>query len=218
MPEAVLATVVFLVGIELIDIKGLKIVYTQRRSEFWIAIITMFIVVLVGVKEGILLAMIISLFDHIRRGYHPKNSLLAKDQQNHWKTFPISSPIQTLPGLMIYRFNHSMYYANTETLSAEIMDLTQHSEPPLQWFCIEMSAVDDVDFTAAETIRSIYRILKKRNIRFILIQILDDVKKESNYDMVNLLGEDAFYETLDDVLNDYKKQHPDKDTPTTIRL
>jgi MFS superfamily sulfate permease-like transporter len=206
MPEAVLSAVVFLVGVDLIDIKGMKEVYVQRRSEFWIAIITTATVVFVGVQNGIILAMIISLLDHIRRGYKPKNALLVKNERGNWVSSPVSEPRQALPGLMIYRFNHSMYYANAEVLSEEVIALTSNASPPLKWFCIELSAVDDVDFTAAETIRSLYAILKEKNIRLVLAQVLDDVQKESRYDIISLLGKDAYYETPNDLFEDYKRK------------
>ena len=206
MPEAVLSAVVFLVGLDLIDIKGMKEVHKQRRSEFWIAVITAATVVFVGVQDGIILAMIISLLDHIRRGYKPKNALLVKNEKGNWISSPVSEPRQALPGLMIYRFNHSMYYANAEVLSEEVIALTDKSNPPLKWFCIELSAVDDVDFTAAETIRSLYAILKEKNIRLVLAQVLDDVQKESRYDILSLLGKDAYYETPNDLFEDYKRK------------
>jgi hypothetical protein len=63
--------------------------------------------------------------------------------------------------------------------------------------------VDDVDFSAAETIRSLYAVLKKRGIRLVVAQILDDVKKQSRYDIISLLGRDAYYETLDELLAEY---------------
>jgi len=203
MPEAVLSSVVFLVGIELIDIRGMHRIYVQRRSEFWIAVITAATVVLVGVEQGILLAMTISLLDHTRRGYRPKNTLLFKPDTRPWQSVPISQPVQALPGLMIYHFSHSMYYANAECLATEVNELTASPDQPLRWFCIELSAVDDVDFSAAETIRSLYEVLKKRGIRLVVAQILDDVKKQSRYDIISLLGRDAYYETLDELLEEY---------------
>jgi MFS superfamily sulfate permease-like transporter len=216
MPEAVLSSVVFLVGIELIDIRGMRRVYVQRQSEFWIAVITAATVVLVGVEQGILLAMAISLLDHTRRGYRPKNTLLFKHDNRLWRSVPISQPIQALPGLMIYHFSHSMYYANAECLAAEVNELTASPDPPLRWFCLELSAVDDVDFSAAETIRALYDVLKTRGIRLVLAQILDDVKKESRYDMISLLGRDAYYETLDELLAEYAEnvlQNARSDSP-----
>src|SRR5215831_9616023 len=73
MTEAVLSAVVFLVGIDLIDVEGMRRMYVQRRSEFWVALLTALMVVSVGVEEGILLAIVLSLIDHTRRGYRPKN-------------------------------------------------------------------------------------------------------------------------------------------------
>ena len=60
---------------------------------------------------------------------------------------------QAAPGLIIYRFTHSLYYANCQQLSDEVTFLANTAEPPLRWLCLDASAVDDVDFSAAETLR-----------------------------------------------------------------
>ena len=99
-----------------------------------------------------------------------------------------------------------MYYANSQQLSEEILDLVKSAEPPLRWFCIDASAVDDVDYSAAETLRSIYGILKEKGIRLIVAQVLDDVKDESRYRLRRLFGKDAFYDTLEDVVKAYRQQ------------
>ena len=206
MPEAVLSAVVFLIGIELIDIKGMKRIFNQRRSEFWIALITAVTVVIIGVEEGIILAIVLSLLDHIRRGYRPKNVLLAKKESGSWEPKPIDQPVQAFPGLMIYRFTHSMYYANSEWLLNQVLELSKHAQPPLKWFCIEASAIDDVDFTAAETLRSLYARLKEAGIHLVITQVMEDVKAESRYDLISLMGKDAYYDTLDEMLDDYQKK------------
>ena len=76
----------------------------------------------------------------------------------------------------------------------------------MRWFCIDASAVDDVDYSAAETLRSIYGILKEKGIRLIVAQVLDDVKDESRYRLRRLFGKDAFYDTLEDVVKAYRQQ------------
>jgi len=109
MPEAVLSAVVFLIGIELIDIKGMRSIFDQRRSEFWIALITTLMVVLIGVEQGILLAIVLSLVDHTRRGYRPKNAVLLPNGAGGWQPQPVATLSEALPGLVIYRFTHSIY-------------------------------------------------------------------------------------------------------------
>ncbi|MFC1774063.1 SulP family inorganic anion transporter [Pseudomonadota bacterium] len=206
MPEAVLSAVVFLIGIDLIDIKGMQSVYVQRRSEFWVALITAAMVVFVGVEQGIILAIVLSLIDHTRRGYRPKNVVLVPAESGALHAQPVTTRAQALPGLMIYRFTHSMYYANSEQLSEEISTLVNNAEPPIRWFCLDASAVDDVDYSAAETLRTIFSSMKEKGIRLVVAQVLDDVREESRYNLRQLYGEDAFYDTLDDVIKDYKKQ------------
>jgi high affinity sulfate transporter 1 len=133
LPEAVLSAVVFLIGIDLIDLNGMKSIYAQRRSEFWVALITALMVVFVGVEQGIILAIVLSLIDHTRRGYRPKNVVMVPTDSGLLHARPVATRAQALPGLLVYRFTHSMYYANAEQLSEEITDLANNSEPPLRW-------------------------------------------------------------------------------------
>ena len=69
MPKAVLGAIVFLIGIDLIDIAGLRRVWVARRSEFFIAALTAVVVFAVGVEQGIILAIVLSLVEMVRRQY-----------------------------------------------------------------------------------------------------------------------------------------------------
>jgi high affinity sulfate transporter 1 len=206
MPEAVLSAIVFLIGVDLIDIKGMQSIYEQRRSEFWVALITALMVVFVGVEQGIILAIVLSLIDHTRRGYRPKNVVLVSGESGVWRAKPVATRAQALPGLLIYRFTHSMYYANAEQLSEEITDLVNNADPPLRWLCLDASAVDDVDYSAAETLRSIFGILKEKGIRMVVAEVMDDVRQQSRYRLRQLIGADAFYDSLEEAVEDFRKQ------------
>src|SRR5215470_16247012 len=206
MPEAVLAAVVFLVGLDLIDVAGMRRIYRQRRSEFWVALITALMVVCVGVEQGILLAIVLSLIDHTRRGYRPKNVVLVPGASGVWHAQPVATRAQALPGLLIYRFTHSLYYANAQQLSEEIIDLVKGAQPPLRWFCIDASAVDDVDYSAAETLRALFTLLQEQGIRLVVTQVMEDVRERSRYELLQLFGDQAFYDTLGHVVQVYQQQ------------
>jgi MFS superfamily sulfate permease-like transporter len=206
MPEAVLAAVVFMIGIELTDFKSLKNIYVQRRNEFWVALITLLTVVFVGVKEGIILAMVLSIIDHLRRGYHPKNVLLAFSESGKLHPVVLTSGAQARPGLLIYRFTHSMYYANSRQLSEEVNHLVEQAMPGLRWFCIDCSAIDDVDYSAAETIRNLATTLKARGVRLLIVNVMPDVAAHSRYNFKQLLGESAIFPVLDDLFSAYERQ------------
>ena len=205
LPEAVLSAVVFLIGVDLIDLRGMRDVFIERRAEFWVALITVVMVVLVGVEQGILFAIALSLIDHTRHGYAPKNVVLVPGEGGSWRVLPWATKAQALPGLVIYRFTHSMYYANSPKLFSEIEDIVHSADPPLRWLCLDASAVDDVDFTAAETIRSLFSTLSASGVRMVIAQVLEDVKVTSRYQMERLFGGEVFYATLDDVVSDYRR-------------
>jgi MFS superfamily sulfate permease-like transporter len=196
MPEAVLSAVVFLICVDLVDVKGLRRIYRERPWEFWVALITTATVVLVGVEQGILLAMFLSLIIHTRHGYRPKNALIVPAPPGGWKTQPIATRHQMLPGLLMYRFTHGMYYANAGILAEEVIALALESQPALVWFCIDMAAVDDIDFSAADTLRTLHASLQERNIRLVLSEVSSDVKEDLDRSgLTALLGEDAVYST-----------------------
>ncbi|HYA86708.1 MAG TPA: SulP family inorganic anion transporter [Nitrospirota bacterium] len=207
MPIAALSAVVFLIGVELIDVNGMRKIWVQRRPEFWVALITAIAVVCVGVEQGILLAMVLSLIEHVRRSYRCKNAVLAPDEIGGWRSLPVSTPEQIRPGLLVYRFSHTMYYANAEQLSREVIELANGAQPPLVWLCIEASAIADVDFTAASTLRDIHSTLKKQGIRIVFSEMIDLVKAElDKYELTKLFGKDAFYETINAVVSAYDKR------------
>ena len=205
MPESVLAAVVFLIGIELIKVEEMKKIFRQRQSEFWVAMITALMVIFVGVEQGILLAIVLSLIDHTKRGYRPKNIVLERTDDGQWVSHPVSGKVQAIPGLMIYRFTHSMYYANARQLSEEMTALMNTAQPPLRWFCIDASAVPDVDYSAAETLRSLFAALDERGIRLVVADVLY-LDPDDHYELRQLLGEDALYGTLDEVVEAYQQE------------
>ena len=204
LPEAVLSAVVFLIGLELIDIKGMRRILTERPYEFWVALITTAAVVFIGVEEGILLAILLSLLIHTRHGYKPKNSLLMTDQDGNLRVALISTHAQVVPGLMVYRFHHSMYYANTDFLTQEVLELVNTAVPHLTWFCLDAIAIDDIDYTAAVTLRKIFTLLEKKGIRLVLADIEAHVYAElERSELINLFGKEAIFGTSADAIRAY---------------
>lgn len=206
MPEAVLSTVVFLIGIELIDVKGMRKIHSARPAEFWVALLTAVIVVVVGVEEGIVAAMVLSLLGHVWNGYRPRNSVWI-EQDGHFHTVMVSRAEHILPGLVIYRFNHSMYYANAELLSTEVVNLVTSGPEPVRRLCIDMAAVDEVDFTAGETLLSLVGQLEALGTRLVFSAVSDDVRQSlERSGVAGAVGTDAFYETGRDVVEAWRKE------------
>jgi sulfate permease, SulP family len=207
LPKAALSAIVFLIGVNLIDIKGMRKIHAQAPVEFWVALLTAAVVVFAGVERGIVFAMALSLIAHTRHGYRPKNGVLVRAAPGGWQRVPVSRPVQAAPGLLIYRFTHGMYYANAGWFLQQVSDLVQGAQPPLKWFGIDVSGVDDVDFTAAETLRSTYTILKDRGIQLVFAGVSEEVKaKLDRYGITDLVGEDNFFATVQELAGGYEQK------------
>jgi len=207
MPEAVLSSIVFLIGIELIDRLGMKKIFRWRVDEFAVAMITAAVVVAVGVEQGIILAMVLSVLDHLRRGYRPRDSILVTTGSGGIRSVPVAEvadgKVET--GLVIYRFAASLYYANANQFSEEVRAVLERPEGPPAWFCIDAAAIGDVDYSAGETLVSVHGQMQEHGAHMVFADVDEDVRAElDRYGITDLVGTDAYFDTLTDVVAAYR--------------
>ncbi len=93
------------------------------------ALITAVTVVAIGVEEGIILAIVLSVIIHLRHSYRPNDRLVTLTDDGP-RTTGIADGTQARPGLVIYRFGANLYYANAARLSEEILALVDDADPP----------------------------------------------------------------------------------------
>ncbi|HEY5473038.1 MAG TPA: STAS domain-containing protein, partial [Candidatus Limnocylindrales bacterium] len=204
MPNAVLAAVVFLIGIELVDVPGMRSILKARPVEFWVAFITAATVVLIGVEQGIILAIIISMIAHIRHSYRPSDRLVTYEHSQA-KLHSLASGAQAAPGLLVYHFGANLYYANVEAFEGEVVNLIQHASPKVKWFAVEASSIGDVDFTAAEMLRKLIPTLQSRGVTFILVDLPDESRAELEAsDLLGVIRNENILAGLHDLIKKYE--------------
>jgi MFS superfamily sulfate permease-like transporter len=200
LPDAALAAVVFLIAIELIDIKGMRRILACRRHEFAIALLTSAAVVVLGVEEGIVLAVVASMIDHLRHSYRPLSSVLVKSPAGHWQPAPVLPGARTEEGLVVYRFGTSLYYANASRLIDDVTALAAQGSP-LRWMVLDGAAIGDVDYTAAAVLTRVIEHLRRRHIRFAVSSVLGPVREQlDRYGIGAALGPGAYYDTPGEAL------------------
>ena len=94
-----------------------------------------------------------------------------------------------------------------EGFSQEVIDLVKGADPSVSWFCLDATSIDDVDFSAAATLRETYNSLKQRGVRFVFTEVEDNVRGElDRYGITELIGKDVFFNRIYDVKSSYKRQ------------
>jgi MFS superfamily sulfate permease-like transporter len=200
MPNAVLASVVFLIGLRLVDIKGMQDILRVRPREFVVAFLTAAVVVIVGVEQGIILAIVLSIIIHIEHSYHPYDRLVSLTPGGGTTSAPLATGTQALPGLLIYRFGASLYYANTTRFTAEIIDLVTKADPPLKWFGLSASAIGDIDYSGADAIRAVVEDLRGRGVTFVMAEVDMEVQALLDaYGLTDRIGKENIYPTSHDI-------------------
>jgi len=200
MPNAVLAAVVFVIGIKLIGITHMRQIFRLRRDEFWIATLTAVVVVTIGVEQGIILAIVLSLLDHVRRHYNPHDSVITLDEQHRAVGHAVVPGVESAPGLIAYRFGAGLFYANAARLTQEALSLVDIPEPP-RWFVLVADAIDDVDFTGGNTLVELAGQLRDRNVVFAIADPTEAVRSElDRFGVTTAIGADHVFRTLDEAI------------------
>ena len=117
------------------------------------------VVVLVGVEQGIVLAMVLSLLRVVRHSYRPHTGVLVLATGEAWHLVPAVPGAITEPGLVIYRFGAALFYANAGLFAEEIRGLVGPAPSPVRWLVVDAEAITNVDYTAARVVRQLHEEL-----------------------------------------------------------
>jgi len=211
LPQAVLSSVVFLIGLELVDYRGMVRIFRVRLDEFVVAALTMATVIVIGVEEGIILAIVASIVIHLRHSYQPHNSVLVLGDGGRPRAQPVNFAARTLPGLVVYRFTAGLYFANANHLLNDVNGFVADTDgQDLAWFCIDGAAMADCDYTGAEVLRQAHATLSEHDVRLVFTELLHEVEVEfDTFGLTAELGADAFFPTVVDVIAAFETRGQD---------
>ena len=205
MPNAVLSAVVFLIGLKLIDYLGMAGIYRLRRGEFVVALITAATVVIVGVEQGIILAIVLSVILVLMHVYKPHDRVVSFAPDGKPQLGSVAEPVQAAPGLVIYAFGAELFYANASRFSEEIMEIVEGADPPLKWLALDAAAMGDVDFSGSDSVRQVRDELERRGGRLVLCSVDPAVRKLLDaYGLTEKIGTAYIFATSADVVAAYR--------------
>jgi MFS superfamily sulfate permease-like transporter len=201
LPRCVLAGIVFTTAVEMIDFRSLRNIRRESPGEFYLATMTAAAVVAIGVEEGILLAIALSLFRHVRHSYRPHTMMLAPDAAGRWVATAATPGKQTEPGLIIYRFDADLFYANENTFTDEVRALVEHAPTPVRWFIVDAGAITDIDYSAAQSIRDLFSDLGGRGVCTVFARVNRYLRSDMDRHCITpVIGESRIFSTLHEAI------------------
>ena len=201
LPRCVLAGIVFTIAVGMIDVACLRDIRRESPGEFDLAIITAAAVVAIGVEEGILLAIALSLFRHVRHSYRPHTMMLAPDPTGRWIPMPVTPGKETEPGLIVYRFGADLFYANHNRFADEVHTLVEHASTPIRWFIVDAGAITDIDYSAARSIRDLLDDLARQRVCMVFARVSRYLRSDMDrHGITEAMGETRIFATLHEAL------------------
>ena len=208
LPRCVLGAIVFTIAIGLVDLRGLRNIGRESTGEFRLALVTAAVVVLIGVEQGILLAMVLSLLRHVRHSYQPHTAVLVEDGAGKFHPIPAVPGAISGPGLVIFRFGADLFYANAGRFANDVRELIKSAPPPVRWLVVDAGAITSVDYSAARVLRALQLDLVRQCVVLVLVHapssLLSDLDRHR---LTDVIGADHVFETLHEALPSLRQLH-----------
>ncbi len=215
-PMAALGALVVYAALKLVDIPEFRRVAKFRRSELLLALSTTVSVLILGVLYGVMVAVALSIIDLVRRVARPHDSILGyvpgMAGMHDIDDYPTAEPV---PGLVVYRYDAPMFFANSEDFRERALDAVAKSPTPVEWFVLNAEANLDPDLTAMDAMEQLRKELTGRGIVFAMARVKQDM-----YDdllaagFVDRLGQDKIFMTLPTAVEAFRARDKKTDPGT----
>ena len=207
LPQPALAAVVITASLSLADIPGTVRLWRQRRVEFLLSIAAFLGVVLLGVLPGIAVAVGLSILNVFRRAWWPYDTELGRvaglEGYHDVHSYPQA---EHLPGLVIYRFDGPLFFANATTFRDEVRRMARAGPPPA-WIVIAAEPMTDVDTTASDVLEELDEALNAQGISLVFAELKDPVRRKiERYGLTRTINPQHFFPTIESAVAAFRRE------------
>ena len=205
LPTATLAAVVIAAGLSLVDVGSIVRLWRAGSPEFWLALASFLGVVLIGVIEGVFLAVALSLLAFIRRSWWPHDAVLGRaDGVKGYHDLTYYPEARQIPGLVLYRFDAPLFFANADVFRDRVRERIQAAPSPVRWVIVAAEPITDVDITAAAMLDRLVDELERAGITLAFAELKDPVRERlRRYEALERVPADHIYPTVGSAVSAY---------------
>jgi high affinity sulfate transporter 1 len=201
LPQTALAAVVIVAALSLMDLGVLRRYVEVRRSALAVSLVATAGVILLGVLQGIVVAVTLAILLFFRRNWWPHGAVLGSvEGLEGWHDIASYPDARQLPGIVVYRWEAPLFFANAGSFRQQIRHLAREQRP--RWIVIQCEAITDVDVTAAEMLEQLDNELNAVGIHLAFAEMRSRLQDLTlRYGLLETLDKDHFYPTLEAALD-----------------
>jgi high affinity sulfate transporter 1 len=209
LPSAALAAVVIASAIGLLEISDLRRIYRIQRWEFWLSIVCLVGVAVLGAISGIGLAIAIAVIEFLWDGWRPHSAVLGRAEGvRGYHDITRYPHARQIPGLVLFRWDAPLFFANAELFKQRALDAVANAATKVKWMVVTAEPVTSVDVTAADVLAELKDALNEAGIELFFAELKDPVKdKLKRFGLFTQIGEDRFFPTISAAVETYLGSH-----------
>jgi MFS superfamily sulfate permease-like transporter len=202
---ATLAAVVIAAVLSVADVRGTLRLLRMRPTDFALSLSAFAGVAMLGVLEGIAVAIALSLGAFVARAWRPYMAELVRLERRKGYHDRARHPEgRRVPGLVIIRFDAPLFFANAPLFADFVRRTVADAPPPVRWVAVAAEPITDVDTTAAEVLERLDDELASSGVRLVFAELKGPVKDRlERYGLGARFGHERFYPTIGTVVSDY---------------
>jgi MFS superfamily sulfate permease-like transporter len=165
LPQATLGATLLFVATRLFRVNELHNILRFDRVEFGLATATLLVVALVGIQQGVILAIVLSLADRTRRTARPEDTLLGREPgTDHWIPRDVGKATEQVPGVLVYQVYAPLWYGNADYVRLRIRNLVESAATPIHAVIFDAAGIPDIDYTGLQAFRDLASELARRGV------------------------------------------------------
>ncbi|QGJ69277.1 Sodium-independent anion transporter [Planctomycetales bacterium 10988] len=168
LPETALAAIIIVSVFGFFDFAALKTLWHASRRELLFSLATTGGVLLFGVLPGVLFAVVLSLIWLLSVATRPYDAVLGKvSNVEGFHDLDDYPKAQTIPGLLMYRFDADLVFFNCDQFEKRIEEEIQKAETPIEWVIIDARPINIIDYTGIQKLQDLREELEDRGIELV---------------------------------------------------
>ena len=217
LPTPALGAVLASAAVSLIDLKTLRELWRISRIEFGFAMISIAGVIVLGVLNGVIVAISATLLYIIMKGLKPRDALLGRipGREGFYKLHRYKDA-RPIPGLAIYLLQGSLLFFNVDYVQGRIREIVAGLDPQTEWLIFDAGATAQIDSTAVVMLDDVRAFAEEQGLRFGIVELhrepLDTLTRSG---VATKIGADMIFDDLEDAVAAYADQRGE---PSAQRL
>ena len=211
LPDATLGAVVIVAATALVDVSGMIRMWRMSRIEFGLAAAAFLGVALVGVLQGVLVAIGLSFVAVVARAWQPyRTELVQTSDRPGFHDIERHPDGQRIPGLVLVRFDAPLFFANGDIFDNYVRSVVAASETPVEWVVIAAEALTGLDTTAVDEVVDLDTYLDGKGIHLVFAEMKGPIKDRLiRFGLSERFDAQHFYPTIEAAVAAFRSRDRD---------